>query len=265
MSKVTAKQYSRELRRRCLEGMVAKAESGGYPSKPPLGYVIRRDTGPDGEAKQRGGTIVKQPWCDPLLRRMHALRISGQSFRLIADQVIEEGLVPENKRRGFTRPSRASWVENLLKNPFYAGFFFWRGIRYPASHQPVFSAAEWAELQAVSDGKPAPLRTAKREAALAGFLKCAECGCQITYDPKSRDGRVHHYYRCANGKKQHSKLTYVVRGHHHAWLRQRGGVDRDRCRHRRRAEPAPKRVARSDARGAAPREREVSARGHRRP
>ncbi|HEX3854653.1 MAG TPA: recombinase family protein, partial [Polyangiaceae bacterium] len=28
MSKVTAKQYSRELRRRCLEGMVAKAESG---------------------------------------------------------------------------------------------------------------------------------------------------------------------------------------------------------------------------------------------
>ena len=209
ISKVTAKQYSRELKRRCLEGMVARAESGRYLGKPPLGYIILPATGPDGEAKQRGGTIVKLPWCDPLLRRMHALRVSGQSFRLIADQVIEEGLVPENKRRGFTRPSRAGWVENLLKNPFYAGYFFWRDVRYPARHEPVFSAAEWAELQAVSEGKPAPLRTTKRDAALAGFLKCAECGCQITYDPKSRDGRVYHYYRCANGKKQHSKLTYV--------------------------------------------------------
>ena len=210
ISKVTAKQYSRELRRRCLEGMVAKAESGGYPTKPPLGYVIRRDIGPDGEAKQRGGTIVKQPWCDALLHRMRELRVAGQSFRLIADQVIEEGLVPENKRRGFTRPSRAGWVENLLKNPFYAGYFFWRDVRYPARHEPVFSAAQWAELQTASDGKPAPLRTAKRDAALAGFLKCAQCGCQITYDPKSRDGRVYHYYRCANGKKQHSKLIYVT-------------------------------------------------------
>jgi DNA invertase Pin-like site-specific DNA recombinase len=36
---LTAKQYSRDLRRRSIESMTAKAERGWYPTKPPLGYI----------------------------------------------------------------------------------------------------------------------------------------------------------------------------------------------------------------------------------
>jgi hypothetical protein len=181
------------------------ARATAYPTRPPLGYIIRRETGPDSEAKQRGGVIVKQAWCDALFQRMHALRVAGTSYRAIADQVLREGLVPEAKRGPFGRPARGGWVENLLKNPFYAGFFEWRGVRYSGNHDPVFTAAQWEALQLSFNGKPAALRVAKRKAALAGFLKCAACGCQITYDPKRRGERAYDYYRCANGKKHHSR------------------------------------------------------------
>ena len=190
--------------------MLAKAEGGDYPAKPPLGYIIRREPGPDGETKQRGGTIVKTPWCDALFVRMLSLRLAGASFKLIAATVLgEEGLVPTNKRRGFEGVAAATKVELLLKNPFYSGSFEWNGVRYRGNHEPVFSAAQAAALQATFHGPPAALRSVKREAALAGFLKCAQCGCQVTYDPKRRGERVYHYYRCANGKKQHQKLVYV--------------------------------------------------------
>lgn len=93
----------------------------------------------------------------------------------------------------------------ILKNPFYNGSCEWNGRSYPGNPELVFSAAQWGALQATFQVKPAPLRIVKRGAALAGFLKCAQCACSITYDPKKRGERVYHYYRCSNGKK----LVYV--------------------------------------------------------
>ena len=189
--------------------MLAKAEAGDYPAKPPLGYVIHRETGPDGEAKQRGGKIVKTAWCDPLLLRMLELRLGGASFKLIASTVVAEGLVPPNKRYGFEHPAAAAKIELILKNPFYNGSFEWNGRAYAGNHPAVFTSSQWEALQATFQGKTAALRMSKRDASLAGFLTCAQCGCRITYDPKRRGDRVYHYYRCANGKKQHQKLVYV--------------------------------------------------------
>lgn len=210
VNKLTHKQYSRDLRRRALEGMRARAEAGEYPSKPPLGYINAPRTGIDGEAIRRGTRIQKLPWCDALLLRMLELRLAGASYKAIAVAVLKEDLVPAHKRGPFEKAAAAAKVELLLKNPFYSGTFEWNGERYPGTHEAVFSAAQRDALQATFQGTPAPLRIVKRDAALAGFLKCAACGCQITYDPKTKpDGRVYHYYRCANGKRQHQKLVYV--------------------------------------------------------
>jgi site-specific DNA recombinase len=189
--------------------MSARAKAGEYPSKPPLGYINAPKTGIDGEAIRRGTRIVKLEWCDPLLLRMLDLRLGGASFKAIAATVTKENLVPSHKRRPFEQAAAAAKVEQLLKNPFCMGTFEWNHGTYPGTHEPVFSASQWAALQATFQGTPAPLRIVKRDAALAGFLRCAQCGCQITYDPKKRGERVYHYYRCANGKKQHQKLVYV--------------------------------------------------------
>jgi site-specific DNA recombinase len=210
VNKATHKQYSRDQSRRALEGMKARANAGEYPSKPPLGYINAPRTGVDGEAIRRGTRIQKLPWCDPLLLRMLDLRLGGASYKAIAAAVLKEGLVPAHKRGPFAQAAAATKVELLLKNPFYMGRFQWNGDEYAGTHEPVFSAVQWEQLQATFHGKPAALRIVKRDAALAGFMKCAECGCSITYDPKKKpSGVVYDYYRCANGKKQHSKLVYV--------------------------------------------------------
>ena len=44
------------------------------------------------------------------------------------------------------------------------------------------------------------------EGALSGFLLCAECGCRITYDPKTKkSGKRYDYYRCTNGHRVHAQ------------------------------------------------------------
>lgn len=190
--------------------MKARANAGEYPSRPPLGYINAPRLGPDGQLIRRGSRIVKLGWCDRLFLRMLELRLSGASFKVVAATVASEGLgVPPERLAPFARPAAATKVELLLKNPFYAGKFEWNHGTYQGTHEPVFSAAQWEALQATFHGPAAPLRIVKRDAALAGFLKCAQCGCQITYDPRKRGERVYHYYRCANGKKQHRKLVYV--------------------------------------------------------
>lgn len=210
VNKATYKQYSRDQRRRALEGGQAKADAGEYPAKPPLGYINAPRLGPDGQLIRRGSRIVKLGWCDRLFLRMLELRLSEASFKVVAATVASEDLgVPPDRLAPFARPAGATKVELLLKNPFYVGKFEWNHGTYQGTHEPVFSAAQWEALQATFHGPAAPLRIVKRDAALAGFLKCAQCGCQITYDPKKRRERVYHYYRCANGKKQHRKLIYV--------------------------------------------------------
>jgi site-specific DNA recombinase len=210
VNKATHKQYSRDQRRRALEGGQAKADAGEYPAKPPLGYINAPRLGPDGQLIRRGSRIVKLGWCDRLFLRMLELRLSGASFKVVAATVASEGLgVPPDRLAPFARPAGATKAELLLKNPFYVGKFEWNHGTYEGTHEPVFSAAQWEALQATFNGPAAPLRIVKRDAALAGFLKCAQCGCSITYDPKKRGERVYHYYRCANGKKQHQKLVYV--------------------------------------------------------
>ena len=81
--------------------------------------------------------------------------------------------------------------------------------QHPPASSPWAPRGSRDRDRASFQSKPAALRTVRREAALPGFLKCAQCGCQITYDPKRRSERVYHYYRCANGKKRHEKLVYV--------------------------------------------------------
>jgi site-specific DNA recombinase len=198
---LSAKQYARDLRRRAIESMGAKAKRGWYPTRAPMGY---RNGG-------RGSHIELQPWGAAFIRRMYTLRLEGLSLKAIAEQIAREDLgVSQHELRGFRGTGRHKRVEQILKSPFYMGEFKWRGQQYQGKHEPVFTHAEWKRLQETFDGKHAPHRADQSDAALAGFLRCGECGCRITYDPKTKkSGRTYDYYRCANGRRAHARLLYV--------------------------------------------------------
>jgi hypothetical protein len=111
------------------------------------------------------------------------------------------------------RPTyRRSAIDRHLKNEFYAaipnphdGFqsqFVWRGTFYEGKHEPVFAADEWERLKA-SFSPRAGFRRVRHEGLFAQgalSLTCGdlECGCKITYAPKSKPRGI--TYRSGSAK-----------------------------------------------------------------
>lgn len=204
-----SKHESRVRERRALEANRRKAENGDYPGKAVFGYVNKRAMGEDGEVRRRGSWIEPTEWGKQLIPRIYQLAASGLSFKLIAKQIVDEGLVPEHRVKYFTTPGASGRVHRIVRDVFYRGEFDWGGETYSGNHEPLVTRSQWeaAQPENVEAGK---VRKWRRDSALAGFLTCADCGCAVSYDPKTKkNGKVYPYYRCANGKKQHDGLTYV--------------------------------------------------------
>ena len=193
---------SRNTSRECKKGMISKARGGWLPHKPPLGYLnvsLEERT----DKNKRRSIIQAHPWGKPLIQRMYQLKAEGNSYRLVRQMILDEGLLPDGYRSTFY-PSK---VEKIIKNPFYKGEFDWAGERFIGKHEPLVSQALWNKAQ---EGLYPMRQMRKKHGALSGFLKC-DCGCLVTYDPKDKpSGKHYDYYRCANGKGKHRKLTYVT-------------------------------------------------------
>lgn len=190
-----SKHESRVRERRALEANRRKAEDGDYPGKAPFGYVNKRATGRDGEVRRRGSWIEPTDWGKRLIPRIFQLVASGTSFQVVARQVVEEGLVPEHRITYFTRPGAPGRVHRIVRDVFYRGEFDWGGESYQGNHKPLLTRAQWEAAQP-ENIESNQVRKWRRDSALAGLLTCAECGCRITYDPKTKkSGKVYPYYR----------------------------------------------------------------------
>ena len=86
-----------------------------------------------------------------------------------------------------------SYVQRILKNPFYYGVFVFNGEIYQGSHQPIITKKLFDKCQEVMKE-----RGRKRQRKVLhlfpfrGFLNCGECGCAITAEVQ----KGHIYYRC---------------------------------------------------------------------
>jgi len=96
-----------------------------------------------------------------------------------------------------------SSVEHILKNPFYYGYFLYRGELHQGSHKPMISKKLFDQIQqALKDnGKPRKKKT-KKEFLFLNFARCGECGYCITADRKiKKSGREYVYYFCTRKSK----------------------------------------------------------------
>lgn len=214
-----AKQDNRARRRKTIDGMEQRCRNGWHPSRPPSFYRQVPVLDEEGRPKRRGSTVVgPSPEGRSLVRREAELHLQGMSLELIRKRCVEEGLVPASRLAQYT----TSMIDRHLKNCFYAAIpnphpdparpgemyisqFVWRGIWYPAKHEPIFTADEWTKLQA-SFGLEPGYRKRKHEGLFAQGplgLSCAECGCKITYAPKTKNEITYRYYRCADGRRVH--------------------------------------------------------------
>jgi site-specific DNA recombinase len=208
-----AKQDNRNRRSKTIDGMVERCHQGWYPSRPPSFYEQVPTLDEHGRPKRRGST-VGGPTEEGrrLVRREMELHLSGFSLERIREACLAEQLVPAKLIATY----HCSTVEKHLKQDFYAaipkphdGFksqFVWRGIAYEGKHEPIFTADEWRKL-GESFGKRSLYRKLKHDGVFAQgplSLTCEECGCKITYAPKTKSsGLTYHYYRCADGRRVH--------------------------------------------------------------
>lgn len=220
----TNKQFIRALQTKVIDSMEQKALSGWYPSNhPPLGYVAQRPKDDNGrELRKLPAIIVPDPdernvrW----VKREFELRARGLTLDEIKEKVMAEGLVPANRRLGYSRAA----IEYRIKNPFYRGQFLWRGKHYPGKHTliiPPKTAAKALEIGRRSFHEPRELYGGGIFGG--GWIRCHDCGSTIVYCPTVKTlkstgkQRVWKYYRCANGKRTHKSLAGLHVEEHEIW------------------------------------------------
>jgi site-specific DNA recombinase len=211
---VTNKQFIRQLRSKVMDAMVTKAKSGWFPgNKPPLGYVHQKIKDESGRDLKRGTIIVADPNKKNvyLVQREFELRAEGLSAEQIRQKIISEGLVSSLEAHRYHR----SGIERRLRSRFYYGEFDWWGVTYTAKHELIIEQ-RILELVAESFSEKTYQRKASGHGVLGGgFIKCAECGCSVVYDPKTKFNSVtgspktYHYYRCSNAKRFHKSTKSI--------------------------------------------------------
>jgi|HubBroStandDraft_6_1064221.scaffolds.fasta_scaffold01558_11 site-specific DNA recombinase len=180
-----AKNYVENLKEEVKKGMREKAEQGIYPGRAPFGY----------QNNSVSRSIEVHDHKAPIIKRLFELYASrNYSLSTLRKAVFAETGVQINR----------SYLETILKNPFYIGQFVWRDVEYKGTHAPLVSLELFQRVQAAFTSRNKP-KYRKHSFAFAGLLRCAYDGCTVTTELQK--GR-YVYYRCSHGRGRCS-LPYM--------------------------------------------------------
>jgi DNA invertase Pin-like site-specific DNA recombinase len=185
-----ASMMPRDLSNNIVNGNNKKGNMGHWIGKAPFGYVNER------EDKKRS-FIQINPEKAPFVKRAFDLYATGlYSYETLAKQLQKEG---------FKAVSRVhctkSNVEDILKNPLYAGLEFTYGGKkyYNPKHEPIIDAGLYYKVQRIINDKSHKSTT--RTFLFTGLIKCSICGCSYVGEQKTKpSGKVYTYYRCSGNK-----------------------------------------------------------------
>lgn len=177
---------SANLSEETKKGMRQKVLQGGWPHRPPRGYVAVRGSG-----EHRGSRCEVHPREGALIRRAFELFAHGQlSIDSIARTLATEGLTT-----GRGLPLATSHMHRILTNPFYVGRIEWRGLNVKGAHTPLIEETLFERVQEVMRRRRAhPLtRRTTNGFPLKGVAICGTCRGRMTAESHGRHG----YYRCS--------------------------------------------------------------------
>jgi site-specific DNA recombinase len=189
-----AKNYIDNLSEEVKKGMKKKVEEGGYPHKAPFGYRNNKESRTievvDNEAK--------------LIKQFYQWYSEGDcSLKELRQRAKNEGLLEDlsGYRAG------VSSIENLLKSPFYYGYFEWNEKLYKGSYDPIISKELWDAVQSVFNKRTNHSRKRQcKDLLFSGFIRCKLCGCQISGEVKKKK---YTYYHCTQAKGKCENSHYI--------------------------------------------------------
>lgn len=176
-------QYVRDLSENVKRGNREKLRRGEWPNHAPYGYRNDKNTKTLKVSKKEAENV----------KQLYMLYATGNySFTQLANQL---GL-------------RKSLIERVLGKTFYYGLMERDGEYYPGKHEPIISKDLYDQAQEIKAGvRVCQPRPQKLFFPYRGFMKCAECGCQLTATRKK--GRYDYYY-CTNGKGHCSQSSLYM-------------------------------------------------------
>lgn len=157
-----ASYFTYDLKEKVKKGMTEMAVQGKWPHKAPYGY---RNDPADGVVKRDEAAA---PWVTKALE----LAASGLSLSKIAAKLRSEGC---------TKKLYPSFIEKIIRNPFYAGFFNWGGTIRHGTYVPI---ASWELHKAAIRGlerlgKP---KGRHRDFPYSGLIRCGLCGRAAVFE-----------------------------------------------------------------------------------
>lgn len=187
---VVAADYIRNLRDESIKGQIGRLKQGLYPYSAPVGY---RNEG-------AGKPKSVDPIMGPLVRQLFELYASGEH----SCESLQRVMAVRGLRNFYGRAVSHTGVENILKNPFYAGIILIRktGQTYPGIHQPIVTKKLFDQAEDVRLGRRHKVKVT-HEYLFRGLFQCGRCHRAMIGERQ----KGHVYYRC------HAKLcpTKTVR------------------------------------------------------
>jgi DNA invertase Pin-like site-specific DNA recombinase len=181
------KFFSNFISEKTAPAMRQKASNGIYPSNPPIGYINNK----------LNKTIEIDVSRAQLIKELFFKVADGNhSMHTLSDYLFKQGLRSKN----YNKKVGISTLYKIIKNPFYYGEFYWSGILYKGTHDPLITKDLWKKANEVLTGNRKPYIIGQRF-AFSRLLTCEKCGCNIL-------GEIHKgkyiYYRCSFSRGSHS-------------------------------------------------------------
>lgn len=187
-----AKTYVGNLRDNVKRSIDYNTKHGIWQSQAPLGYLNRRDD-------NNKPIIVVDPERATGIKRLFEEYASGlYTIGELVKNTVEWGLT--NKATG--KPITKTAVFNILNNPFYYGMMNVKGALYQHIYQPLIDKTLFDKCQAIMNSKNRTrFKYAEKPYVFRGLIKCADCGCAITSDTKTKpSGKTYTYLSCSHFK-----------------------------------------------------------------
>lgn len=153
-------------------------DDGFYPHPPPLGY----------KSKLEDHLAIVESSVSPFILRAFELCSTGEhSEKQISQILYSEGFRSKKGNR-----VGKSAIGKILHDPFYYGYFRWKGEIKRGNHEPIITKDLYNKVQEVLSPKSKKRKGFKHDFTYTGLMTCGECGFGITAETQ----KGHIYYHC---------------------------------------------------------------------
>ncbi len=190
-----AEFYSRNLATEILKGSTQKAQSGGTPTRAPIGYLNVREIIEAREIR----TVALDPDRAPLVRLAFELYATGRyALSELAVLLEERGLRTRPTPKRPAQAVSAKRLQRLLHNDYYVGVVRYRGHSYTGRHPHLVDLPLFQRVQEQLAAKRlAGERDRVHHHYLKGTLYCGECLGRLIFSCNvGRHGGTYDYFVC---------------------------------------------------------------------